>query len=373
MKTEKISSIQLFILIFLFEMGSSVVVGVGLDVKQDAWLAILFGMGGGILLFIVYSYLFKQFPELPLTCYIEKIFGKMIGRILAIVYIVYFLYIAARVLRDFADLIVSQFLPETPLFAVALMIMATIVYGCFLGFEVIARTGEVFFPWYNLMGVLFTGFIFVSGLPKIENLQPILDGGWKPFFTSAFPTVLTFPFGELIVFTILLPYLSNPKKGLKAGLLAVVVSGVILMNATATMISVLGPYMIQTSTFPLLRTIGKVNVADVFQRLDPIAIILLMIGGFFKIVIFFCGGLVGFSKLFNLTKKQETITNMGMGGIVIFASIFMSENYVEHIKIGLDYVPKYIHLPLQVYLPLFMALIIAFKKTRTSSSKRMEN
>lgn len=36
----KIQPIQLFVLIVLFEIGSTVVVGLGLEAKQDAWLVI---------------------------------------------------------------------------------------------------------------------------------------------------------------------------------------------------------------------------------------------------------------------------------------------------------------------------------------------
>jgi spore germination protein KB len=50
----KIHPIQLFTLMVLFELGSAVVVGLGLEAKQDAWLAILFGMMGGIVLFSLY-------------------------------------------------------------------------------------------------------------------------------------------------------------------------------------------------------------------------------------------------------------------------------------------------------------------------------
>ncbi|WP_375540594.1 GerAB/ArcD/ProY family transporter [Peribacillus simplex] len=52
-------------------------------------------------------------------------------------------------------------------------------------------------------------FIFASGSVKAENLLPVLEEGWKPVFTTAFPLTFTFPFGEMIVFTVLMPYLNR--------------------------------------------------------------------------------------------------------------------------------------------------------------------
>ena len=55
MEKAKISASQLFILMVLFELGSSLLVPIAMDVKQDAWLAILLGMVGSFVLFLVYN------------------------------------------------------------------------------------------------------------------------------------------------------------------------------------------------------------------------------------------------------------------------------------------------------------------------------
>ncbi|MGM0876082.1 MAG: GerAB/ArcD/ProY family transporter [Bacillota bacterium] len=365
---KKIQPIQLFVLMVLFELGSSVVVGLGLEAKQDAWLAISLGMTGGIVLFSLYVYLYSQFPTLPLTNYLEKIVGKLFGRILAIVYICLFLYIAARVLRDFSDLLLTNILYKTPMLAVDIMMMLAIGFGCYLGFEVIARTAEIFFPWVMFFGFLFVLLIFIGGLAKIENLQPVLEAGWKPVLQAAFPTIVSFPFGETIVFAIFFPYLNHQKQGMIAGFSAIIFSGIILALITTIMLSVLGPFFATKSTFPLLESAGKVNVGDVFQRLDPIALILLIIGGFFKITVFFCGAVEGFSCLIkkpNLTKFSIPI----MAIAVIAMAILMAENYVEHIKIGLEFVPNILFIPLFMVIPFLLVVIVFIKKKITKKKQ----
>ncbi|MGM0879344.1 MAG: GerAB/ArcD/ProY family transporter, partial [Bacillota bacterium] len=101
MEKAKVSAIQLFAMMFLFELGSALVVSLGSDAKKDAWLTILLGLCGGIVLFFIYYFLFRQYPNLPFTGYARKIFGKYLGWMIGLLYTVYFLYAAARNLRDF--------------------------------------------------------------------------------------------------------------------------------------------------------------------------------------------------------------------------------------------------------------------------------
>ena len=357
----KIQPIQLFVLMVLFEVGSAVVVGLGMEAKQDAWIAIILGMVGGGGLFSLYVYLYLQFPTLPLTNYLEKIVGKLIGRILAIVYICLFLYIAARVLRTFSELVVSITLYDTPLLAVEIIFMLVICFGCYLGFEVIARTAIILFPWVMFFSFLFIMFLIISGIVKMENLFPVLENGWQPVLQAFFPTILSFPFGESIVFAVFFPYLNNQKAGIIAGYSAIIISGIILIISTVMNISVLGVYKTSIATFPIMSAVQHINVGDVFQRLDPVALILLIIGGFFKILIFLIGAVEGFSGLVhkpNLTKFMIPI----MATIVIVASMLMSENWVEHMIKGRKTVPYIIYVPLFMVIPSLLVMIVMIKK-----------
>jgi spore germination protein KB len=241
------------------------------------------------------------------------------------------------------------------------MLMLVICFGCYLGFEVIARTAEIFLPWVLFFSSLFVLFIFISGLPKAENLQPVLENGWKPIVKTFFPTILSFPFGETIVFTLFFPYVNKQKVDIIAGYTAIIFSGTILLIATTIMISVLGPFFAANSPFPLMDTVEKINIGEVFQRLDPIALIMLMIGGFFKITLFFLGAVEGFSTIV----KKPNLTNITipiMGVAVIAMSILMAPNFVEHIIVGRDIVPKILYIPLFMVIPFMLVVIVLLKK-----------
>lgn len=59
-------------MMFLFELGSAVVVSFGIGAKKDAWIAILLGVCGGIALFFIYYPVFRQYPDLPLPDILGK-------------------------------------------------------------------------------------------------------------------------------------------------------------------------------------------------------------------------------------------------------------------------------------------------------------
>ncbi|MEH6904902.1 GerAB/ArcD/ProY family transporter [Neobacillus drentensis] len=372
MSIEKISPFQLFCLMYLFELGSAIVVGLGLQAKQDAWLAILLGMGGGLCLYQIYSYLYLQFPDQPLTGYIIKILGKFIGTPIAFIYCLYFLYIAARVLRDFGDLLITSALDETPLYIINSLMILLIIYGLSRGIEVIGRTSEsVFFImiFLGFIGIMFTNF---SGIVEVVNLAPFFESGWKTLSSTVFKQTYTFPFGEMIVFTMVLPHLNKNKYGRKIGIYALLASGFTLSITIALEIAVLGPKGVSISQFPLLDTIGRVNIGNFIQRLDIIVVATLIIGVFVKITIFFYAGYLGLASIFHLTKKKQKAACLLLLGILILIySIKMSSNFAEHLIVGLKWVPIYLHLPLQTGVPLILFLITWVRKSLMKNKKEI--
>lgn len=361
MEKAKISSYQLFVLILLFELGSALLVPTAIEAKQDAWLAILLAMVGGFFLFLIYHRLYQYFPDLPLTGYLQKVFGKVFGWMIAFCYVLYFAYIAARVLRDFGGMLITVAYPETPLFMTNALLMIIIIYTVRKGIEVLARAGEVFFILMNILSV--TGFILivVSGLIDLRNLRPVLEEGILPVLKSAFTQTLYFPFGEVIVFAMILPYLNKPKQAKITGLLALGLSGINLALVMAINISVLGVDLTSRSPFPLLSTIQTIRIAEFLERLDVYFMVAMIIGGFFKISVFFYAAVVGTAVLFNI--KEPSRMSYPLGLVILFLSLTIASNYVEHIHEGIYVVPMILHIPFQIIIPVLL-LLIAFIKNR---------
>jgi spore germination protein KB len=357
----KINPSQLFILIILFEMGSALVVALATDAKQDAWIAVLLGMVGGIILFFIYHRLYMFYPEIPLSSYAQKIVGKWFGRIIALMYIIYFIYLAARVLRDFGELLTTTMYSSTPLLIINALMVLTIIYAVQKGFEVIARVGELFFILVYILAVM--GFLMVafSGLIHLQNIQPILENGWMPILKVTLGQTLTFPFGEMVVFTMILPFLTDQKKAKLVGIGGIVLSGINIAITALINVATLGVDLYARSPFPLLNTVGKIQLGNFIERLDVFFMLYLMIGGFFKIAIYFYAAVIGTADIFHFKSKRKMCFPIGI--IILFASLTMASNYAEHIKEGLKVVPIFLHYPFQIFIPI-MLLVIAYFRNR---------
>ncbi|WP_040209456.1 GerAB/ArcD/ProY family transporter [Neobacillus jeddahensis] len=370
MEKAKINASQLFVLVVMFEMGSAILVGLGASAKQDAWIAILVGLAGGLVLFLVYYRLYMYYQDIPLTSYAQRITGKWVGRFIGLLYIIYFLYCAARVLRDFGELLTTTIYTGTPLIVINCLMIFTIIYGIHKGFEVIARVGQLFLMIIYFLAIVGFGLVIFSGLINLEHLRPILENGWKPVMSTVLGETLTFPFGEMVVFTMILPYINNPKKVKVVCLSAMVLSGINIALTAAINVSALGTDLFVRANFPLLSTISKIKLANFIERLDVLFMLYLMVGGFFKISLFFYAAVAGAADIFKFTNQAQL--SFPLGTLVLFASVTIASNYAEHIKEGLSIVPIYLHYPFQVVIPVFL-LIIAFFRNRKKNAEATSN
>ncbi|MDC2867867.1 GerAB/ArcD/ProY family transporter [Bacillus sp. BP-3] len=356
MQNVKITGKQLFSLIVLFELGTAIVVPLGLVAKQDAWITVIIGLMGGVVLFFFYGLLSHLYPGLPLTSYTKQIFGKYIGSFISLFYILFFIYGAARDLRDGGEFLQTAMYDQTPLFALNAIMLLTIAYVLYKGLDVLARTGEIYFFIMIILGVIGILLILFSGLIEIKNIQPILGEGWLPILTAAYPRMVMFPFGETICFTMILSSLDKPQLGIKMGISAMIFSGIILCLITLIEITVLGADIAARTTFPLLTTISKVNIADFLQRLDIIVVLALIMGDFFKVAIFFYAAVIGATDLFNLKNNKGLVLSIGI--MIFISSMIIASNFSQHLVQG-DFSLRSIFILFSLLLP-FLLLVVAF-------------
>ncbi|MGG6314184.1 GerAB/ArcD/ProY family transporter [Paenibacillus macerans] len=353
MEKIKISPLQFFSLLVLFQLGTALVVNLGMQARTDAWIAVLLGMSVGMLLYTGYAYIYTTFPDKQPTQYARILFGKYLGGAVGVAYSVFFLNKASRDLLDGGLLVFASTLKETPLFIINTMMMLTIVYVLHKGVEVLARTAFILLGIVFLIGLFIFLLILFSGIADISRLMPVLGDGIMPVLKSVYRQNYQFPFGEIICFTTIMPYLNNRKAGVRAGLLSVLLSGLILSGTVVITISVLGVDITERSIFPLLTMVGKASILDFIQRTDILVVMVLIIGDFFKISIYFYAAVILGADLLNIPYRKILYP---CALIVLFTSLTIARNYSEHVKKGGEVL--YLIDPL-FYVGLPAALIVA--------------
>ena len=115
MAVEKIANRQLFIILLM--LRTSIVIAflpvlTTADALQDAWLAGIVSFFGAALLVVLIGALAVRYPQETLVQYSQKLLGKWPGKLLSLVPLGAFLFMAATDVRIYADALVTTFLRQ---------------------------------------------------------------------------------------------------------------------------------------------------------------------------------------------------------------------------------------------------------------------
>ncbi|MDF3000861.1 MAG: spore germination protein [Bacillota bacterium] len=362
----KISPYQFFAAMVLFSFGSSVLFFLTPDAKQDAWLVLLFYIPVGMIEQLMYIKLFYQYPNDTPVTYMPKIFGIYIGSVVSILYIIYFTYQAGRIIRDFTELILISSMPDMLPFIIAITLTVIFVYGAFSGVENISRAAELILPlWIVIFIVLFLSLYASPDVVKFQNLKPFLEKDIPSLIKDGW-LLVTFPYGETIIFTMFYSSVNQPAKVRKTSLLVVLFFGIFLSLNTIMFIVSLGIIGATSTLFPFFASTRLIQLGFL-SKLDIFVIITMIIGGFFKVSLLTYAAMLGTSQLIKLKDPKYLAIPFGIAIVII--SILIAKSYPEHIIIGLKVNPLRINFPIQIIVP-FIALIVYYLRKLMKNPKK---
>lgn len=115
---------------------------------RDAWLSVIGGWFLDILLAVVNAYMGIRFHGRNFVQYSITILGKYVGRMVGILFPLFFLLVCALFLRGLSQTLSIAFLPKTPTEVILVSGYIVIAYAARKGIEVIARVAEILGPLY---------------------------------------------------------------------------------------------------------------------------------------------------------------------------------------------------------------------------------
>jgi spore germination protein KB len=362
----KISNFQLFSLVLLYQIGTTVIFGFSSEAGRAAWIAVLICTTIGILTNYMYLKIYSLNPGLSLVEWYPKQFGKWIGTPISWMYTIQFLYVAGRIIGDLRSLIPNTLLPETPHIVTSIVLILVASYAVFSGIEVIGRLGEFFIPVTTFISILILVLIFSSGLMNIQYLKPYLGRGWKDIWKAVFPLGITQTFGQSIELAMLYPFVNNKNKLTRTVLSATLISGIFISALDFFAVAVLGETMFSRSIFPMFRLVRLTKVGEFLQNLDALNVLLFLTTAFFKICIHLYTGVRGIQQL--TYTKSHRVFIIPAAILSLYLGMTMASNSTEHIAAGLKIMPYNLWLPLFYILPMIL-LIVSLIRKHLSSDK----
>ena len=233
--------------------------------KNDLWLSpILSSLIGYVTVYIAYK-LYQLYPKQTVIQFSEQIMGRFAGKLLGLLFLLFYIQLTGQITRAYAEFIVDSFLVNTPIS----VIIASMIFICALivsvGIEGLGRAAQLFFPIFTFP-LLILIFLLFPDL-ELKNIFPILADGLMPPMKGAI--VPSGWFTEFFLISFSLPFLTDQKKEMKYGMMTVFAVMMTLVVVNLIVLFVLGPTTASRS-YPLMQVARYISIADFFEHLESI-------------------------------------------------------------------------------------------------------
>ncbi|MEW9699854.1 GerAB/ArcD/ProY family transporter [Paenibacillus sp. SI8] len=353
----QISKYQIAVMTVLFQIGSTPLFALGSQAKQDSWLTMLAAASVGLVLLFMYLFIQSRAPDHDLIGLLRICFGKLFGSFMGGCFIIYFAYESMRNLRDFGEITTVTLLSQTPQFVIMLIVILLALYAIAMGIETFCRVVEILTPIVICSYTILVILILSSKLISFDRIRPVLENGIVPVLKAAFPDIVSFPFGQMVIFLMMWHLLHDKQRVKRFSIVAYISVALFLTMMNMMDVMVLGPTLIGNSTLPFLQTVQLIQVGEVLERLDVLVTLLLFLGLFVKMTAFYWAASFALSRLMGWESKLPIFAV----GTVIFITSFLEPDYTYHVWLGLKVSVKLFPI-FQVLIPLMMFIAILIRK-----------
>lgn len=355
MNKEFITTKQGIFLIIIFILGTSQIYSGSGPAKQDLWISILLAITVAIPALLVFGKLATMHPGKHLFQIFDISFGKTIGTIISMFYILMFPHVGSLAIRDITEFIRVVVLHETPQYFSAIWVALLSIYMVKSGFEVFARWTN--FTIFIVLFIIMALMLFATPHLDFLNILPVLNNGWKPVIDSAI-SYYAFPFAEVVVFLTLFNNLNENKKTYSVFLKGVLIGGFILLNITVQNILLLGFPNLSQIYFSSYIAKTLISIGGFLERVEVTSAVMIFVTGVPKVAVYLFAVCIGISHLFNHKKYSDLAFPIGLAMLVL--SLIVYSNTMEMVEF-LD-ISKYYLIPFQLIIPVITLVVGGIKR-----------
>lgn len=355
MGSEIITKKQCIAIMVAFLLGSALVLGVGGEAKKDAWIAILIAMLMSLPVLSIYARFLSLFPCNGLYEILLIVFGKIIGKIMALPFIWFAFHLGALVIRNFTEFIKIVTLTKTPQYVIAIFMIILCIWAVKAGIEVIGRWSAMVLP-IMLITIFVVTLLFIPTL-ELRNIKPILYDGFKPVLNAGF-SVFSFPFAEMVLFTVIFGNLKNNNSPYKIYYWSLFIGGAIIILVTVRSLLALGAGNTSIMYFASYASVQLLNIGNFLERFEVSVAIVFMLGGFVKVCICLLAAGRGIAKVLNFSNYRQIVAPVGL--LMMILSLIVYSNTKEMFEWAVKIFPFYA-IPFEIIFPLIIWIAAEIK------------
>lgn len=348
----RITSFQFMITIASYLQASSLLTSFFTPlVKQDSWMIVLLGIVAALPLLLLYLALMRTFPGKNLIEMCQSALGSVVGNIVSLLFIWFFLTLTSVSLSSFGVFIRQTILVETPTFVTVVICMIFCAYAVTNGLKVLTR----YVPVITLMGYSLTalGIVFTLEIMDFNNFLPMLTQPAEKYIQSV-NIMTTIPFGELVVLLMITPYVSPGKKRRGTYMFGGFLLGCITMLAVILRDTAVLGNVGMLSAQPSFETLRMVNIGTALNRMEIVFAIVLIVQMVFKIMFLYYVTVLATAQLFKLKSYHPLV--LIMGALITVYSTFAYPSTVVRATLGREALPIF-WLLFELLLPLGLLIV----------------
>ncbi|OCT13575.1 hypothetical protein A8709_18450 [Paenibacillus pectinilyticus] len=304
----KISTWQLFWMFTTLEISMSIWLTISPTIeiaKQDAWISIVVAGIIGLGLTTILVRVSQRHPSQTLVEFAQKLFGKWIGKLISLLYLVVWYSVCADILRIFSLFIKQILFHDTPVWSISALMMAAMVYITFAGsVEAIARFSELAGPLI-IVGIVISFTLNIPNL-HIALLLPIYaDTGIMPILQGSLVNASFL--GESMMIMMLTPFIAKPEKLLKPILLSICIPSILALVATIMVIATFGTSIGSSMYFPYFAMVRFINYLEFIQNMDVWIVFIWIFSVLVKLSMYLFINSYGSAQLLGIQKWRRMI------------------------------------------------------------------
>jgi spore germination protein KB len=282
-----ISSTQLSVLLFTGSVGSAIVFipnPLSEAAGNDAWISLLLASAFGMLVLAGVLYLHDQHDGISLIAYSRRLIGNSLTIAAAIPIMGMLFFAISAIDSGIGDFLTSNMMDKTPAYvfnSISLIIAALTARA---GISVTARM----FVILVFLMVSFLIAVLILAIPLYDpgRLLPLWGEDFRPVFHGFFISA-GFPFGEVALFSMVLPFVNrNEDRPINKKLYAAFsFTSLILIISTMCTTMAFGTAAAHFK-YSLYRLASEIQIPEIFQRIEAIIGMTLILGSYMKATIF---------------------------------------------------------------------------------------
>lgn len=333
---EKINNIEFSSTLFLILFSCTLGIAPYITIKIagiDSYIGSIIGSIIGLIPLFIFIYIFNYEIDKPIYQKTKIIFGNTLGTIINIFLTILYFILAITILFNTSNFIISQYLTDTPIKLVIIILSLTAYHTSNKGITTISKISLI----YTLIIIILFIMATIGLIPEIEldNLKPVLEYGIKnPIIAGmTYSLVLTIPISSLLIITYLVTTIM-----------------IIFMSLVAC--ACLGRYLISMYQYPVYITLKKISIFGFIDRIENFLSIEWILSTF----VAFTLPIINIQS--NINKKNNKIINLIIIIIIIIATMILFKNNTSF-NHYLDSIYPYILLIiLIIYIIIFITIII---------------